>query len=73
MAAKLPENFPVKVTKGSGNDKVTKHAHSAISFRQLESQGFRLEGEKKAPAQRSSAPQAEEKKVQAPAKAEDTK
>ena len=71
MATKLPENFPVKVTKGSGDDKVTKHAHSAISFRQLESQGFKPEGEKK--AQRPSAPRVEEKKVQAPAKAEDTK
>lgn len=53
MATQLPKEFPVKVSKGTGDDKVTRHAHSPIAFRQLETQGFKVEGggKKAQPAQ----------------------
>lgn len=42
-----PKSFPVRVTKGSGDDKITRTAHSIIAFRQLATQGFVEEGKRK--------------------------
>ena len=42
MAAKDPTSFPVKMTKGTGKDKVVRHAHSPIAYQQLKTQGWNL-------------------------------
>lgn len=49
------QDFPVRVTKGTGKDKIVRTAHSVIALRQLETEGFKVEKVKTAddkPAQR---------------------
>ena len=59
MASK--QEFPVRVTKGTGDDKVTRTAHSPIALAQLQTEGFKIEGERRAAAPQKQAQKPAEK------------
>ena len=60
MASK--QEFPVRVSKGTGDNKVTRTAHSPIALAQLQTEGFKIEGERRsAPAQKQAQKPAEQK------------
>lgn len=59
MASK--QEFPVRVTKGTGDDKVTRTAHSPIALAQLQTEGFKIEGERRAAAPQKQAEKPAEK------------
>lgn len=58
MASKQAQEFPVRVTKGTGKDKVTRTAHSPIAFEQLKTEGFKVEGKEQKQSQAPDQPQA---------------
>lgn len=49
------QEFPVRVSKGTGDDKVTRTAHSPIALAQLQTEGFKIEGERRSASAKKSA------------------
>ena len=60
MASK--QEFPVRVSKGTGDNKVTRTAHSPIALAQLQTEGFKIEGERRAAAPQKQAEKPAEQK-----------
>ena len=66
MASK--QEFPVRVSKGTGDNKVTRTAHSPIALAQLQTEGFKIEGERRtASPQKQAEKPAEQKQAEKPA------
>lgn len=66
MASK--QEFPVRVSKGTGDNKVTRTAHSPIALAQLQTEGFKIEGERRtASPQKQAEKPAPQKQAEKPA------
>ena len=67
MASK--QEFPVRVSKGTGDNKVTRTAHSPIALAQLQTEGFKIEGERRtaSPQKRAEKPAEQKPAEQKPA------